>query len=62
VTASALAKGSVTRTKLARNSVTGADVVNRSLTTSDFKPGSVLRGLKGDMGATGDVVSKGSRA
>jgi hypothetical protein len=54
VTASALAKGSVTRTKLAKNSVTGADVVNKSLTTSDFKPGSVLRGLKGDMGATGD--------
>jgi len=54
VTTSALANRSVTRSKLARNSVTGADVVNKSLTTSDFKPGSVLRGLKGDMGAAGD--------
>jgi Collagen triple helix repeat (20 copies) len=54
VTSRALAKGAVTRTKLAKNSVTSADIVNKSLTNSDFKPGSVLRGLKGDMGASGD--------
>jgi Collagen triple helix repeat (20 copies) len=54
VTSSALARHAVTRTKLANNSVTGANVVGKSLTSSDFKPGSVLRGLKGDMGASGD--------
>src|SRR5262245_25493226 len=54
VTSRALASHAVTRTKLAGNSVTGADVVSKSLTSSDFKPGSVLRGLKGDMGSTGD--------
>jgi collagen triple helix repeat protein len=61
VTSSALAKGAVTRTKLAKNSVTSADVVNKSLTSSDFKPGSVLRGLKGDMGASGDRGLEGLR-
>jgi hypothetical protein len=53
VTSQALARHAVTRTKLANNSVTSANVLKGSLSNTDFKPGSVLRGLKGDMGASG---------
>lgn len=53
VTTSAIAKRAVTNAKLAPNSVTGSTVKNGALTASDFKSGTFLQGLKGDVGPDG---------
>jgi hypothetical protein len=59
VTARALAKGAVTHSKLANNSVTSANITNGTIAAGDFKAGSVLQGLKGDVGSAGAQGLKG---
>jgi hypothetical protein len=55
-----LANGAVTRAKLASNSVGSTQVVNGSLNSKDFKPGQLLQGIKGDIGASGQAGSAGA--
>jgi hypothetical protein len=59
VTARAIAARAVTHAKLANNSVGTANVANGSLTTADLKPGTILQGLKGDVGGKGASGSAG---
>lgn len=59
VTSRALARHAVTRPKLAHGSVTAASVRNHSLSSADLRRGAVLRGLKGDVGATGPAGRPG---
>ena len=59
VTTRALAPHAVTHAKLGTGSVSAANVANGSLTSADLKPGAILQGLKGDVGAKGDAGSTG---
>lgn len=59
VKAPAIAKGAVTHSKLARNSVKSTNVAKGALTTSDFKPGTFIKGLQGDAGQPGAEGLKG---
>ena len=55
----ALAQGAVTHSKLAPHSVGGGNIINRSLTSADFKPGALLKGLRGDARHSGVNALRG---
>lgn len=59
VGATQLKRNAVTAQKIASNAVTGAKVEDGSLTAADFAAGTLLRGPKGDTGATGATGPKG---